>query len=417
VKKPENSNLRRSKEWILLNELKTKDGDCVNEAPSRSRTVTVEVASESCVRGKKPVNKPRARAIALYLPQFHPTIENDDWWGKGFTEWTNVANAKPLFSRHYQPHIPADLGFYDLRVEETRLQQAELARKFGIEAFCYYHYWFAGRRMLNRPFDDVVSSGRPNFPFCLCWANETWSGVWHGAPERILIEQTYPGIADYQAHFDALLPAFRDCRYLRVDDKPVFLIYKPLDLPDAQILIDLWRTMAEQAGLGGIYLIGISGDPNRDLTTLGFDAVANTPLVSKLLSVSKPGSLEWLRQKLNHKLGRPHLLEFSDFEKQHTPSKITAYEAYPTVVHAWDNTPRSGINGIAYRNPDPEIFRNLLNAALASVIDKPLEHRLIFLKSWNEWAEGNHLEPDLKYGDAYLRVISDVLVSTYNDCD
>ena len=138
----------------------------------------------------------RARAIALYLPQFHPVAENDAWWGRGFTEWTNTAKAKPLFPGHAQPHIPADLGFYDLRVAETRAAQAELARRFGIEAFCYYHYWFAGRRILERPFDEVLASGAPTFPFCLCWANETWTGVWHGAPNRILIEQTYPGRAD-----------------------------------------------------------------------------------------------------------------------------------------------------------------------------------------------------------------------------
>ena len=147
----------------------------------------------------------KARVIAFYLPQYHPTPENDQWWGRGFTEWTNTAKAKPLFPGHYQPHVPADLGFCDLRVPETRIAQAEMARTYGIEAFCYYHYWFGGQRLLERPFNEVLASGQPDFPFCLCWANATWSGIWHGNPKRILMEQAYPGAEDYEAHFRELL--------------------------------------------------------------------------------------------------------------------------------------------------------------------------------------------------------------------
>ena len=169
----------------------------------------------------------KARLIAFYLPQFHPIPENDEWWGKGFTEWTNVAKARPLFRGHHQPLVPADLGFYDLRVPETREAQASLAREYGIEAFCYYHYWFAGKRILERPFDEVLASGQPDFPFCLCWANQSWTGVWHGAPNKVLIEQTYPGQDDHRRHFEYLLPAFADRRYLRVEGKPVFRDLQP----------------------------------------------------------------------------------------------------------------------------------------------------------------------------------------------
>lgn len=350
-----------------------------------------------------------ARAIALYLPQFHPIPENDLWWGKGFTEWTNTAKAKPLFRGHYQPHVPADLGFYDLRLEDSRIQQAELARKYGIEAFCYYHYWFAGRRILNRPFDEVVASKKPDFPFCLCWANETWSGVWHGSPKTVLIEQTYPGPDDHRAHFAALLPAFRDARYLRVDGKPVFLIYQPGYLPDSRSAIDLWRALATEAGLGGLYVIGVSRDPGRDITPLGYDAAANTPLISQRPWVSRRKPVAWLRHRIRRDLGIPSRFEFATFARQHTPRRIAAYEAYPTVVHAWDNTPRSGKHGVVYQNSTPDLYRALLRAALDTVIDKPADRRLIFLKSWNEWAEGNHLEPDLKHGNSYLKVVAEIL--------
>src|SRR4030067_795308 len=199
-----------------------------------------------------------ARVIALYLPQYHPIPENDEWWGKGFTEWTNAAKAKPMFRGHYQPHTPADLGFYDLRVSETRIAQAEMAREYGIEAFCYYHYWFAGKRVLERPFNEVLESGEPDFPFCLCWANQTWTCIWHGAPKRVLIEQTYPGYDDHRNHFDVLLRAFTDRRYVTVDGKPLFLIYEPLDIPEVKKMTELWRKWAEQAGLKGLYLVGYS---------------------------------------------------------------------------------------------------------------------------------------------------------------
>src|SRR5437016_268415 len=196
-----------------------------------------------------------ARTIAFYLPQYHPIPENDEWWGKGFTEWTNAAKAKPMFRGHYQPHIPADLGFYDLRVPETRAAQAELAREYGLEAFCYYHYWFAGKRIIERPFNEVLASGQPDFPFCVCWANQTWTGIWHGAPNRILIEQTYPGFDDHRAHFETLLPAFRDRRYLTVDGKPLFIVYSPGGLPDSLRILEFWRELALKAGLPGLFLV------------------------------------------------------------------------------------------------------------------------------------------------------------------
>jgi lipopolysaccharide biosynthesis protein len=180
------------------------------------------------------------RVIAFYLPQYHPIPENDLWWGKGFTEWTNVAKARPVFRGHCQPHLPADLGFYDLRVAESRDAQAALAREYGIQGFCYFHYWFNGKRLLERPFDEVLGSGRPDFPFCLCWANESWSRRWLGEERDVLMEQTYSQEDDL-AHADWLGRAFADNRYIRIGGRPLFLVYRPAHLPDAKRTVELWR--------------------------------------------------------------------------------------------------------------------------------------------------------------------------------
>lgn len=350
-----------------------------------------------------------ARAIAFYLPQFHPVPENDAWWGKGFTEWTNTAKARPMFRGHYQPHIPSDLGFYDLRVPETRVQQAKMAAAYGIEGFCYYHYWFAGRRILERPFNEVVASSSPDFPFCLCWANQTWSGIWHGVPNKILIEQTYPGEADHRAHFATLLPAFRDPRYILVGGKPVFIIYQALELPDVSGTLRLWRAMADEAGLPGLHIVAYSLSPDEILPSFGYDAIVHSHDFKRTqLRNDWRDPLLKLRQKINYRFGAPHVHDYADL----AAIQMTAEGSdtnYRCVVHAWDNTPRSGRNGVAYKNPDPELFRQVLGAAVKATANRPMDERLIFLKSWNEWAEGNHLEPDLRYGTAYLQVIADVL--------
>ncbi len=349
-----------------------------------------------------------ARLVAYYLPQFHPIPENDDWWGSGFTEWFNVAKARPLFPGHYQPHMPADLGFYDLRVPETRFAQAEMARRFGIEAFCYYDYWFAGKRLLERPFSEVVKSGQPDFPFCLCWANETWTGAWHGAPDRVLIEQTYPGPSDDEKHFYALLNAFGDDRYLKVDGKPVFLVYSPEKLPDARRTTDLWRALALRTGLRGLYLVAVEYFA-RDPSEQGFDAVTPKNLarvlarvafyrrrkVMKALAVCR----ELLRLPLIYPYGKAitHLLV----------PEATRSEVHPCVFPNWDNTPRSGLQGLVLHGSTPEWFRRHLRQTIEQVRHKPAEQRIVFIKSWNEWAEGNHLEPDLRFGTAYLQVVKD----------
>jgi len=349
----------------------------------------------------------RARLIAFYLPQFHPIPENDRWWGPGFTEWTNVARARPLFPGHYQPRLPADLGFYDLRVPETRAAQAELARAHGIEAFCYWHYWFAGKRLLERPFGEVLSSGEPDFPFCLAWANGSWSGVWHGAPERILMEQTYPGAADHEAHFRHLLRVFGDRRYVTVGGAPLFVVYSPHELPEPRRVTDLWRELAVRAGLPGLHLVAVCQNNYAfDAAAGGFDAVAACNQVR--ISEQWPRSLAEARMRrlraAYHTLrGRPvHVYRYEDAMAHFLVDPPPGVPRYPAIIPGWDNTPRSGVRGVVLHDATPALFGRHVHDTLAQVADLEPERRIVFVKSWNEWAEGNYLEPDERWGKAFL---------------
>lgn len=353
------------------------------------------------------------RAIAFYLPQFHPIPENDEWWGKGFTEWTNVTKARPLFPGHYQPHLPADLGFYDLRLPEVREAQADLARQYGIEAFCYYHYWFGGKRLLERPFNEILESGQPDFPFCLCWANQTWTGIWHGSPNRILIEQTYPGMDDHRQHFDYLLRAFMDRRYFRVDGKPIFIVYNPNDLPDSVHVTNLWRNLAKHAGLSGLFLIAEHWSSDWNPRDAGFDARISVRLPPRRRTLQAWATWRHPVRKLRYWYADwrnlPTIHQYKYISKYLVGEKIPNIESYPCVIPNWDNTPRSGQNGMVLHGSTPELFRQQIRKALDNVADLPIERRIVFIKSWNEWAEGNHLEPDLRFGRQYLEVLLEEL--------
>lgn len=358
-----------------------------------------------------------ARAIAFYLPQYHATPENDRWWGRGFTEWTNVTRAEPLFRGHDQPKIPADLGFYDLRVPETRVAQAELARQNGIEAFCYWHYWFAGKRLLERPFNEVLKSGEPDFSFCLAWANESWTGVWQGEPSRILMEQTYPGDDDYVRHFQALENAFGDDRYIKIDGRPLFIVYRPESLPEPQRFTDLWNSLAVKAGLLGIYFIGILEQPWSEVG--GFDGYTYH-LPGTFLQTLPPRIIKRMKRKLSDRSldryipGRsrtPLTVAYQALMKRALRTMPFGPRHYPSVLPNWDSTPRHGRKGLVLTDSSPAAFREHLREALTIIRDREPNHRLIFLKSWNEWAEGNYLEPDLRFGSGYLEALRDELIN------
>ena len=356
--------------------------------------------------------KKKARVIAFYLPQFHPIPENDKWWGKGFTEWTNVGRAKSLFKGHYQPRVPADLGYYDLRVPETRVAQADLAREYGIEGFCYWHYWFGnGKRLIERPFNEVLESGEPDFPFCLAWANETWKGFAHGMTNRnILIEQLYPGIEDYTAHFYEVLPAFRDKRYIMADGKPLFMIYKPLAHPDLSGFIKLWQDLAIKNGLKGIFFVAHSSfvEEIPKILENEIDAVNINRIFSYV------NSNRSLKRKISdklkkHILGIPLVYNYKNMIKFFVGKEETEENIFPTVLPNWDHSPRSGREGVVYNKSNPLLFEKHLTNALNVVDHKTDDKKIIFLKSWNEWAEGNYMEPDMKYGLGYLEALKRVI--------
>lgn len=354
-------------------------------------------------------NKKKARIIAFYLPQFHPIPENDAWWGKGFTEWTNVGKAKPLFRGHYQPRVPADLGYYDLRMPEVREAQAEMAREAGIEGFCYWHYWFGnGKQLLERPFNEVLKSGKPDFPFCLAWANETWSGIWHGDADRILIEQTYPGKVDYEKHFYEVLPAFKDDRYIKLDGKPMFYIYRPLSVPDSKEFISIWQKLAIKNGLNGIYFVGFAANEKQAESVLinNYDAVNTFWLKDALLSTHKT---KFIWSKFSERyLKSKFSLQKYDFKKismELISEKDKKENYFPTILSGWDNSPRSGKRGRIFVNYTPKHFSNYLKSFFSILNNKSVDKNIVFLKSWNEWAEGNYMEPDSKYGQAYLKIL------------
>jgi hypothetical protein len=350
---------------------------------------------------------PAARVLAFHLPQFHPIPENDTWWGTGFTEWTNTAQARPRYPGHYQPHVPADLGFYDLRLPESRAAQAELAREHGVAGFLYWHYWFGhGRRILERPVDEIVASGEPDFPFALAWANQTWSGIWHGAADRVLMEQHYPGPDDERAHFEHILPALTDPRYLTVDGRPLFYVFRPEQLPDAAGFVERWRGLAEAAGLPGLYLLAESSDllgagpVYTDALADGFDASVYMRLPADT------GAAAMLGARIARKARVAEVFPFRS-EPMPVPDDPRMGRTYSTVYPNWDNSPRSGPRAVVLHGATPERFRPHLRDAIDRVAHLPLDERLVFVKSWNEWAEGNHLEPDRRYGRGFLEVVRD----------
>lgn len=351
----------------------------------------------------------KVRAIAFYLPQFYPTPENDEWWEPGFTEWTNVAKAKPLYKGHTQPKIPRDLGFYDLRVPETREKQTLLAREAGIEGFCYWHYWFAGRRLLDTVFREVVETGKPDFPFCLCWANHSWyQKTWvPGKGDRLLIEQTYPGEQDYIDHFYALLPAFKDKRYMKADGRLIFGVFDSDSITSFDIMKDIWNKLAKDNGLPGFFFFGLCQGEHRYKATSekGYDAV----VYEHMPTVYRTQKVSFFQRVMCRFFHHPVTLDYSVYVDRATKYFALHPSLVPCLLPNFDHSPRSSHYGIILKGSTPEKWGGFCSE-VRKIIGESNNNGLLFIKSWNEWGEGNYLEPDSVFGKQYIEQTSKALL-------
>lgn len=362
----------------------------------------------------------RPKIIAYYLPQFHPIKENDEWWGKGFTEWTNVGKAKPLYRGHNQPRVPADLGYYDLRVPEVREQQAQLAREAGVYGFCYWHYWFGnGRQLLNEIIDEVGATGKPDFPFCLGWANHSWQHKqWRfDEPDNeTLIEQCYGGEADYRAHYEYVRTLITNKNYIRIDGKPFFFIFNPSDIPDIKEFITYWNRWVQQDKIAdGFYFVyGTQPKINEidSILNLGFAAVSsrNGDRLSRTLG-SLPFYLRFLNKVKREYFKIPTRISMERVNKFIPELDFDSREdVIPILFPQWDHSPRS-MFARAIIESTPSLFKEQARNVLSMV--KTKKNQLVMLWSWNEWGECNYMEPDLKWGHGYIDALRKAIDEIY----
>lgn len=335
------------------------------------------------------------RTVAFFLTQFHPTPENDEWWGKGFTEWTNSTKAHPLFPGHYQPHLPTDLGFYDLRLRESRRDQISMAKQHGIDAFCYHYYWFSGTRLLHAPLDDMLADKDSDMPFCLCWANENWTRRWDAGEHHVLIEQKYRPEDDL-GFIKSVIPFFQDERYVRVDGAPVLVVYRPQHIPDAKKTLKVWRDYCASIGIPKLHLVCALTHGNLDYEQFGFDAGVEFPPHHP--TVPQHGHAIDFYSDF-HGI----VMDFADVANLYLDRTYPAPNVYRSVFPSWDNTARRNALALIILNGTPENYEYWLSEAMARTrADFPDRERLVFINAWNEWAEGCHLEPDRKYGRQFL---------------
>lgn len=359
--------------------------------------------------------------LAFYLPQFYPTPENNEWYGEGFTEWTNVAKSKPCFKGHIQPKIPTNLGFYDLRVPQVRKRQAELAKEAGVTAFCYYDYWFGdGTVALDLPLKEVVRLKEPDFPFCLCWANHSWfKKSWNPdakkLDQKILRKQQYLGENDYKSHFMSLLPAFRDDRYYKIEGKLVYVILAIHELPDYSLFKKVWNELAKENGLPEFYFLSytpkielIETPPYREtegtilslLTNIQFKQNYSRFSIYKDLLIRKIG--EWTHKPLM-------LYTYKEACKYLLDPILLNDRVIPVIFPNWDYTPRRGASDLIFHNSTPELFKQHVKEAFNYIKDKPINKQIVFLKSWNEWGEGNYMEPDMEFGKGRIIALREAI--------
>ena len=366
----------------------------------------------------------RPKILAFYLPQYYPTPTNDRWYGTGFTEWTNVGKARPLFRGHYQPHVPADLGYYDLRNVETQRKQSELAKEAGIDGFVYYHYWFGdGDMELDIPLQHLIADRDNDFPFCVCWANQSWySKFWNhdaACEAKLVKEQKYDDEAGIEAHFKYLLSAFQDDRYIHVDGRPVFMIYRPAEYPSVGTFIEKWNELGRKYLGKEFYFIGQAIGTDEDAArckAIGMDGVNIARLGEYTHHFPYNSSVLKYYHKFLRLLGKaPYHYKYMNVSKWFVDENgIEARDGFfPTLIPNWDHSPRSGKRGAVFHDALPEYFKAHAVKCLKTVRNKDASTNIVFLKSWNEWGEGNHMEPDLKYGKGYIKALRDAISEVF----
>jgi lipopolysaccharide biosynthesis protein len=335
--------------------------------------------------------------IAFHLPQFHPIPENDRWWSRGFTEWTNVTRALPRFAGHYQPRLPRDLGFYDLRDADVLRRQAALARSFGIAGFCFHHYWFAGKRLLETPLNNLLASPDIDLPFCVNWANENWTRTWDGKDREVLMAQAHSPEDDI-AFARSLLPLFRDRRYIRIRDRPLLMLYRPGLLPDAAGTVLRWREFFSRNGVADPFIVMPQAFGDEDPRRYGMDAAVGFPphKAGDTTPLVTPSAL------FDHGY-RGVVKPYIDLMQQALQNRPTDFRLFPGVCPQWDNEARRPSRGVSYVGSTPVLYGRWLEEACRWVIQvADADERVVFINAWNEWAEGAYLEPDRHFGHAYL---------------
>lgn len=352
------------------------------------------------------------KVIAYYLPQYHPFEENNKWWGHGFTEWTNVTKARPQYLGQQQPRLPGELGFYDLRLPETMSQQIDLAKQYGVHGFCFHHYWFGGKRLMETPVNNFLKDKTLDINFCLCWANENWTRRWDGLENDVLIAQNHSPEDDI-AFLDDIMPALKDERYIRVDGKPLLILYRPASLPDARATGIRWREHAIKNGLPGLYLVVVKAFEVTSPEPFGFDAIVEFP-PHQMGARDITDNVTLLNKKFS---GRVY-----DYEELASRAGSITDKRFPyfkAVMPSWDNEARKPGQGYSFHNAKPELYAKWLDSAIKTTMESRPEERLVFVNAWNEWAEGAHLEPDRYNGYAYLHATANILRNSLSkyDCD
>lgn len=372
------------------------------------------------------------KLIAFYLPQYHRIKENDEWWGEGFTDWVNVAQARPRFRGHRQPQIPSSLGFYDLLHEDVWDAQAKLAKTYGIDGFCQYHYYFNGDTLLEEPLNHMLASGKPDLPFCLCWANENWTRRWDGGERHLLMEQRYETY-DVDQHIGHLAKAFTDHRYMQADGRPIWLIYDPGEIPNIAEVVAQWRDSAKKIIGKDLYLIGVQSFQNSlsqsEMIDAGFDATVQFfPGGSHREQRNKFNHIRYLPQRVINELvkfgvlpepfqrivpNRYSYAEFAHSEIARLNNEEIGAQTFPGLVPSWDNSARrKNSASTIIQNDDPGLFQEWLEAAIRYSRKSAPAESLVFINAWNEWAEGCHLEPDVEMGERFLEAVRDARIRT-----